>query len=146
MDPTFASPSLPTDSAISPVDLHGIDMGRSDVTAQDQAEFEIAMNSLDGEWNEINADVSRFSEVSFQFKPEKIPSIGDSILEGFSTLKRTGNEFQAELVQALSKPELSSSDLLKIQFDLVHMNLELQTTTNMAHHGVEDIKTIMRGQ
>lgn len=73
-------------------------------------------------------------------------TLGDAILDSLKTLKDHSVTMQEELSVTLGKGEITSADLLQVQYRLMSFNVELQTTTNMAHHGVEDIKTIMRGQ
>ena len=73
-------------------------------------------------------------------------SIGDTILDSLGTLKGEGSAILQDVVQTLSGGEPSAGDMLHVQFQLMRFNIELQTTSNMAHHGVEDVKTIMRGQ
>ena len=74
------------------------------------------------------------------------PSLGESILDRLESLKKNGDAMQAEIVETLGREDLGPAAMLHVQFQLMHLNLEIQTTSNMAHHGVEDIKTIMRGQ
>ena len=74
------------------------------------------------------------------------PSVGEAILDRLESLKNNGDVMQAEIVKTLGQEELGPADMLHVQYQLMRLNLEIQTTSNMAHHGVEDIKTIMRGQ
>lgn len=73
-------------------------------------------------------------------------SIGSAILDQLEDLKTNSDATLNEIQQTLGKDNISTTDMLHVQFQLMALNLEIQTTSNMAHHGVEDIKTIMRGQ
>jgi hypothetical protein len=73
-------------------------------------------------------------------------TLGDAILNQLESLKSNGDAMQAEILHTLGKRDLSPSEMLRVQYQLMSVSLEIQTTSNMAHHGVEDVKTIMHGQ
>lgn len=73
-------------------------------------------------------------------------TLGDAILKQLETLKSNSAAMQGEILQTLGKEDLKPSDMLRVQYQLMSVSLEIQTTSNMAHHGVEDVKTVMRGQ
>ena len=115
----------------------GQDVWRSDaVNPADLTRFENALAPAD-----MGLHTSRVENVS---RPGD--TLGDSILNSLGSLKNKGIEMTNEMVDLLNKGDLSPSEMLRVQFRLLEMNIELQTMSNMAHHGVEDVKTIMRGQ
>lgn len=78
--------------------------------------------------------------------PTSNATLGEAILGQLESLKHSTDAMQAEIFETLGKENLQPSDMLMVQYQLMSVNIELQTTSNMAHHGVEDVKTIMRGQ
>lgn len=79
-------------------------------------------------------------------EPVAKPTLGDAILEKLKSLKEAGTSMKQELISTVEQDDLNPASMLRLQYHMMTVNLELQTTTNMAHHGVEDVKTIMRGQ
>ena len=73
-------------------------------------------------------------------------TLGEAILNQLESLRNDAGAMEAEIHRTLGKDHLSPSDMLHVQFQLMSVNIEIQTTSNMAHHGVEDVKTVMRGQ
>lgn len=110
------------------------------VSAADQASFEMALQASGTQSGSFASHTVSHSGASSS------TSIGDSIIDSLASVKRRGEEMKLEMATALSDTNLSSGKMIAMQYKLMHMSIELQTTSNMAHHGVEDVKTIMRGQ
>lgn len=117
--------------------------GIAGVNPADQASFE---NALEGTAVPIQPSLAIHSPSRSHVAATSSTSLGDSILNSLAGVKERGDVMQAEMVEALKKTELSSADLLRVQHRLMGYSIEVQATTNMAHHSVEDVKTIMRGQ
>lgn len=117
----------------------------TDVNPADQLTFE---RSLGGATVPVGQPSAIDSSSSYKIAAAASSStnLGESILNSLAGVKQRGEAIQAEMLQTLSKSDLSSGDLLSVQYKLMSLSIELQTTSNMAHHGVEDVKTIMRGQ
>lgn len=115
------------------------------VDPADEMQFQ---NALSGPADSPSGAFSIYAEPtsSLGAHPTASATLGDAILGKLESLRHNADAMQAEIFKTLGKEELNSSDLLKVQYQLMSVNLEIQTTSNMAHHGVEDIKTIMRGQ
>lgn len=108
------------------------------IDATDQFQFENTLSS--------GSTTLGDPSTSLGVHPSANATLGDAILNQLESLRHDADAMQAEIFKTLGKDNLSPSDMLKVQYQLMSVNLEIQTTSNMAHHGVEDVKTIMRGQ
>ena len=137
--------------AVAPLEqgpLGGFDLqpgGFGQADPADQLQFENAM------FVSQNEGVDQISTTQWQPSLEVTASrgsesIGEAILDQLEKLKSNSEVVLEEIGNTLGKDNVSTTDMLQVQFQLMSLNVEIQTTSNMAHHGVEDIKTIMRGQ
>ncbi|MEW4486696.1 hypothetical protein AB1L42_01360 [Thalassoglobus sp. JC818] len=113
------------------------------VAPADQGQFENALVEFDNFQQQPSQAIDGLNQLA---KTPYEGTIGNVILDNLRSLKIKEESVQANVLGTLDKGELNPSEMLKVQFHMMSLSVEIQTTSNMAHHGVEDVKTIMRGQ
>ncbi|MEW4561502.1 hypothetical protein AB1K70_03190 [Bremerella sp. JC770] len=108
------------------------------VAPGDQARFEHLISDPDTILQSVG-DATALSN-------QNVSTIGNVILDNLQALKVNEEHIQTELLASLDKEDISTADMMRVQFQLMSLSIEIQTSSNIAHHGVEDIKTVMRGQ
>ena len=123
-----------------------------EVDAQDQAQFEEALNKTTEQQPVEQADPSQVDPAQNQqpgeVEPVEPPSLGDAILDGVEKMKSNHDARVDAIEQQLAEAdgEMSVQDCLKLQFEVMQMSIEQEVTGKIADKSSQGVQTLFKNQ
>jgi type III secretion system YscI/HrpB-like protein len=115
--------------------------------AEDVSQFEAAMQGETGRQAVSGADAP--PEVTRASKVEEPQSLGDAILQGMEKAKE-GHTDQVDRINALldksGDAPMTVQDAMKLQFELMQLNLQQEVTTKTADKTSQGVQTLFKNQ
>ena len=142
----------PIQNATQQAALQAVESQTPQPQSADQADFEAAMQNGEQsastnphETNSTN-DATQTQEVASAEQPK---TIGDAILDGIQNAKET-YDMHAEKVstqlEATGDQHMSVQDAMKLQYELIQMNLQQEMTTKVADKSSQGVQTLFKNQ